>query len=153
MMLRRATPDDAPLLASHRAAIWNEIGEWSREELAPAIPDWIAFIRRATADSTYVAYIAEQDGAVVGSGALLLQLAFPRPGFDSDRAGRMHSVYVAPEARRRGIALAIVNALLAFAREARLIEVSLHPSEVARPLYASLGFTQADEMRFRLSPS
>ena len=151
MTLRRATPDDAPLLTAHRAALWTEIGDWTQDELAPTLPAWTSFIRRAIADGTYVAYIAEEDGVAIGSGALLLQLAFPRPGLESNQAGRMHSVYVAPAARRRGVALGIVNALLAFAREAKLIEITLHPSEVARPLYASLGFKQADEMRLRFS--
>ena len=45
-----------------------------------------------------------------------------------------------------------MDALLAYARDAGLISLSLHPSDAARALYVSLGFTAADEMRLNLVP-
>jgi GNAT superfamily N-acetyltransferase len=147
--IRRATPDDAALLAEHRARVWREVGDWDAEVLAPQIPVWAEWMRPALADGTYVAWIAEDEREPLGSGAVLVHVAIPRPGSPSDRAGRVQSVYVVPPARRTGVARALMNEAVAFAREAKLIFLALHPSDDARPLYASMGFTDADEMLLR----
>jgi GNAT superfamily N-acetyltransferase len=149
--IRRASRDDAALLAEHRAAVWNEVGEWDFRDLAPQIPVWTAFFRERLAEGTYVAFVAEDDGTPIGSGAVLVHLMIPRPDFESDRAGRVQSVYVVPGARRSGIARAIMAHLLEYARAARLIALSLHPSDEARGLYAALGFEAADEMVLRFT--
>ncbi|HEV3088679.1 MAG TPA: GNAT family N-acetyltransferase [Candidatus Elarobacter sp.] len=152
MTIRRAMPDDAPLLAEHRARVWREVGEWSDEELAPVIPLWASWMRTKVADGTYVAFVADdENGEPVASGAVLVHVAIPRPNWPSDRAGRVQSVYVVPAARRRGVARALMDAVVAYAQEAKLIFLSLHPSDDARPLYAAMGFTQGDEMLLRFS--
>jgi GNAT superfamily N-acetyltransferase len=150
MEIRRAVPADADLLARHRAAVWIEVGDWSALALEPQIPIWAAFFATHIAQATYVAFIAEDGGRVVASGAMLVQLSVPRPGSASDRNGRVHSVYVEPDARRRGIARAIMEQLLGYARSASFIALTLHPSDEARALYGNLGFEAADEMTLRL---
>lgn len=150
--IRRATPDDAALLAEHRARVWREVGDWDADVLAPQIPLWAAWMRTALADATYVAWIAEDDAREpVGSGAVLVHVAIPRPSSPSDRAGRVQSVYVVPPARRTGVARALMNEAIAFARATNLVFLALHPSDDARPLYASMGFVDADEMLMRFT--
>ena len=149
--IRRAEEEDAHLLATHRAAVWHEAGAWSMADLTPQIDVWTAFFRRCVADETYVAFIAEREAQPIGSGALLIHLGIPRPGLASDRAGRVQSVYVAPEARRGGVARALMERLIAYGREAKLISLALHPSEPARTLYHALGFEAADEMTLRFT--
>jgi GNAT superfamily N-acetyltransferase len=151
MTIRRAAVGDAALLAEHRAAVWVESSGWSTSELAPQIPIWTAFFRDALESSSYVAYIAEEAGRIVGSGGLLVHLAIPRPGLASDRTGRVQSVYVLPAARRRGIARLIMRCIVAFARDAHLIALVLRPSENARALYAQLGFEPSGELLLRFT--
>ena len=152
MLIRRATSDDAELLATHRAAVWIEVGDWARADLEPQVAVWTAFFSGALRNGTYVGFIAERDGRVAGSGAVLIHASIPRPGFASDRAGRVQSVYVDPNARHQGVARAIMQYILDIARSAQLISLSLHPSDPARSLYAALGFEAADEMTLRLAP-
>jgi GNAT superfamily N-acetyltransferase len=147
--IRRATEADAGLLAEHRAAVWVEADHWTSVELQPQIPVWRDFFRRCMRDDSYAAFVAEQDGNVIGSGALLIYLTIPRPGFASDRAGRVQSVYVAPHARRRGVARAIVQHIVDLARHKKLTSLVLHPTDAARALYAEFGFKPADEMMLR----
>jgi GNAT superfamily N-acetyltransferase len=152
--LRRATPADAALLARHRAAVWIEVGDFAADTMAAQEPVWTAYLRDALAEERYVAWIAVDDGdAIVGSGAVLIGRAIPRPGSPSDLTGRVHSVYIEPHARRRGIARAIMAAVLEYAREHDLISLTLHPSDEGRQLYTSLGFVPADEMVLRLTPT
>jgi GNAT superfamily N-acetyltransferase len=149
--LRLATPGDAALLAQHRARVWHEVGDWDEALLIPQIPIWSAWFHDAVGAGTYVSFVAEEDGAAVASGSLLIHVAIPRPGFDSDREGRVQSVYVVPAARRRGIARALMDAIVAHARDARLIRLTLHPSDEARTFYEQLGFDALDEMGLRLT--
>jgi GNAT superfamily N-acetyltransferase len=149
--IRRAAPDDAALLAEHRARIWREVGDHSAESMAAQVPIWTAWFHDALADGAYVSFIAEENGEPIASGSLLVHVAVPRPAWPSDREGRVHSVYVVPHARRRGIARALMAEVMDYARAAALIRLTLHPSDDARPLYASLGFVQLDEMGQRLT--
>jgi GNAT superfamily N-acetyltransferase len=149
--IRRATPDDAALLAEHRARVWREVGDWDEAPMAAQVPIWTAWFRDALADGTYVSFVAEENGEAVASGSLLVQASIPRPGSPSDREGRVQSVYVVPGARRRGIARALMAEIAGYARTAALIGLKLHPSDEARPLYAALGFEPLDEMGMRLA--
>jgi len=151
MHLRRATPEDAGLLAEHRAAVWHEVGDWDLARLKLQTPIWADFFAVQLALGTYVAFIVEENGRAVGSGAILEQLMIPRPGFGSERGGRIQSVYVVPSARRRGIARDIVDHLVRYAKVAKLLSLTLHPSDEARTLYEAFGFEWADEMILRLS--
>jgi GNAT superfamily N-acetyltransferase len=148
---RRARADDAALLAGHRAQVWREVTEWEPAVLRDQAVVWTDWFARALADGTYVAWVVEDDGAAIGSGALLIQRSIPHPGSPSDREGRVHSVYVEPALRRRGIARALMQHVLAFAHAEGLYRLTLHPSEEARPLYASMGFVPLDEMGLRLA--
>ncbi len=150
--IRRAAPEDAALLAEHRAAVWREHGNWDEAVLAAQIPVWTAFFADLLAEDRYVAWIAHAGSATVGSGSLLVNLIIPQPGHPGDRFGRVQSLYVVPAARRRGIARALMHELLDYARSALFVRLVLHPSEEGRALYAELGFRPVDEMALRLEP-
>lgn len=149
--IRLAMPADAALLAEHRASVWREVGDWGEEAMAAQIPIWTSWFHDAVADGRYRSWIAEENGDAIASGSLLVYAAIPRPGSTADREGRVQSLYVAPVARRRGIARALMGAIVDYARAAPLIRLVLHPSDEARPLYGSLGFSDLDEMGLRFS--
>lgn len=62
----------------------------------------------------------------------------------------LHGVFVKPAYRRRGIARALTEAAVAWAKERNCYSVRLHASDMARPLYLSLGFEPTSEMELRL---
>jgi len=55
-------------------------------------------------------------------------------------------MYVLAEHRRRGLARRMMDALIEAAHEIGLTWVTLHPSEMGRPLYESIGFKAWKEM-------
>jgi GNAT superfamily N-acetyltransferase len=57
------------------------------------------------------------------------------------------NVYCEPPHRRRGLARALMDAILDWCRERSISRVSLHASDEGRPLYEGLGFTATNEMR------
>ncbi len=148
--IRRATPEDAALLAEHRARVWREVGDWDEPPMAAQVPIWTAWFHDALARDAYRSWIAEENGEAIASGSLLVYTVIPRPGSDADGEGRVQSVFVVPHARRRGIARALMDEIVSHARSVPLIRLVLHPSDEARPLYTELGFTGLDEMGLRL---
>ena len=143
--VRRATPGDAALLAAHRALVWDDGGHDPVRTRAQ-VPVWTAWMRDAIVRDEYVAFIAADGERTIGSASLLVQLAVPRPGYRGDRDGRVHGVWVEPGERRAGVARAMMRELIAYARATDLMRLALHPTDVARPLYVSLGFEALDEM-------
>jgi GNAT superfamily N-acetyltransferase len=149
--IRRADAADASLLSEHRARVWTEAGGWRDDELVDVVPVWAEFIRDAIETGEYISWIAEEKGTAIGSGSLLVHRSLPRPNHEGDREGRVHGLYVVPAARKRGIARAIVEEIIAYAREHAFIRLTLHPTDEARSLYAALGFVAVDEMALRLT--
>ena len=90
-------------------------------------------------DPALTFFIARTDGALVGIGAL--------KQLDAEHA-ELKSMHTASEARGQGVARAMVNHLLAVARERGYRRVSLETGstdafEPARSLYASAGFERS----------
>jgi GNAT superfamily N-acetyltransferase len=58
------------------------------------------------------------------------------------------NMYVDTDWRRRGVARALMSAILEWARATRVQRLVLHASAAGRPLYESLGFKPTNEMLF-----
>jgi len=152
IVVRRASPDDAALLGDHRAQVLYEHGEHEPQAVTAQIRVWTAWMRGALAREAYVGFIAFDDELVAGSASLLVHEAVPRPGYAGANDGRVHSVYVIPAMRRRGVARMLMAALLAYARTSDVMRLTLHPTSMSRALYATMGFETLDEMGLYFGP-
>jgi GNAT superfamily N-acetyltransferase len=98
-----------------------------------------------------VAWIAEVEGSPAGSGVVAFLMWPPGPFNPADRIGHIHSLYTLPEARRRGVARAILASAIEYCSGRGLRWVTLQASDEGRSLYESFGFKAArDEMRLEL---
>ncbi len=107
-MIREAVPADAPAVA----ALVNAIN--SLDDTPPAVPMTAAVVARDLLGPTAKAIlrVAELDGAVLGFATAGLV-------YDAQRAAwalMLLDLYVAPEARRRGLARGLMASLAAEAR-------------------------------------
>src|SRR5689334_2404674 len=95
MNVRRATTDDLDAIRAQWQAMEDELGgpSWVRETWEEELVD----VQRRLRDSAI--FLAEEDGRPVG----LLGLDFGR-----EKIAHVQSVYVRPEARRRGVASALM---------------------------------------------
>ena len=109
-MVRRGGPADVPVLAALR-----DIGA----EQIDAYAAWVA----AHAE-THLPFVAEVDGVVVGAAWLLVAERVPGNGSLDRRYGDIQSVSVRAEFRNRGIGAALMAAILAEARDRRLMHVT-----------------------------
>jgi GNAT superfamily N-acetyltransferase len=72
------------------------------------------------------------------------------PGVGTGREAIVINVYAEPEFRRLGLARRLMEALIAWSREAGIERIALNASADGRSLYASLGFLDTNEMRLML---
>lgn len=130
----------APLFAAYRAFYAQ----------AEDLPLAHAFLRERLQRGESVALLARLDGAATG----FVQLY---PSFSSVSAARtwvLNDLFVAPEARRRGVAQALLGAATAFARGDGAIRLELETdldNREAQSLYHAMGWQLFDgTLRFRL---
>jgi ribosomal protein S18 acetylase RimI-like enzyme len=152
--IRPAVGDDLPLLARHRAAMFRDMGMLG--------PDMEPLLIRATADhlrdalprGEYLAWVAESTSSppepIGGAGAQLRPM-LPRPrstgeGVALGPEAIILNVYVEPAWRRRGVAEALMRAVLAALAERKVSRIVLHASDEGRRMYERLGFVPTNEM-------
>ena len=161
-MLRPLTPDDAAIVARHRAAMFHEMGSLAalrHRGAARRRPPTTS--GRRSPSGEYHGWLALRtwrsptpaSEVIVGGAGIQLRPLLPRPeptggGLLCGRQGLILNVYVQPAFRRRASRADWSHAVLDWARSERLAGVVLHASEAGRPLYEQLGFVATNEMRF-----
>ena len=158
--LRVATPEDALLVARHRACMWRDMGRLQPETFDAMVQATAPALARLMREGRYhgwlLAYADRPHVVVAGAGVVLReQLPFPVDGGRGVRFGEQGlviNVYTEPAHRRRGLAERVMRALLAWAETRGLSSVILHASDDGRPLYERLGFVGTNEMRWAGPP-
>lgn len=157
-LIRRASLEDAAVIARHRVRMFHDMREISDE----AYDDFLAASRewteRGLTNGEYIGWLAVPKNQpkliVAGAGVQLRQVPpYPcRPARDGKFARGRHAivlnVFTEPEWRNRGAASFLMDEILAWAREEKLDRLVLHASDQARSLYEKMGFIATNEMRF-----
>lgn len=147
--LRRATSDDAPVLGAMRAALRAESSAHEAAAIDAFARSCEAYFARelGRAQTILRAWLACEGQRVIGTAVLMMVPTLPRLGSEGTVDGRVRDLYVMPTHRRRGVARALMAAVLSEAGALRIDRLSLGTSVMGRPLYESLGFvTKRDEM-------
>jgi GNAT superfamily N-acetyltransferase len=145
--IRRATVDDAAVIARHRAAMFYEMKCVDQIESASIISASIPQLSEMLAGGDYLGWLVECDEKVIAGGGVMMRRLLPRPGsLQGGEEAYILNVYTAPEHRRRGLARKIMETILAWSRERDVARVTLHPSDEGEQLYRNLGFERTKEM-------
>ena len=157
-LIRRAEVEDAPVIAWHRARMFQDMGELSDaafENLRNAAESWTA---RALASGEYLGWLgtpATRPDTVVGGAGIQLRQVAPHPcrpprggEIGKGRHAIVLNVFTEPEWRRRGLALELMEEIVAWTRAEQLDRLVLHASSQARLLYEKMGFVATNEMRY-----
>lgn len=154
--IRLATPADARLLATHRVAMFRDMGRTVPAIEPPLHNSCVEYFALALQSGEYVSWVAQladPPHAPIGGAGVQFRPLLPR----TDPSGRVlligkeglvMNVYVEPEHRRRGIARRLMEALIDWAPRAGIVRLVLHAAPDGRPLYESLGFRASNEMLF-----
>ncbi|MBV8638187.1 MAG: GNAT family N-acetyltransferase [Candidatus Eremiobacteraeota bacterium] len=127
---------------SHESAPWDESSPGWRERFREF------FTERQALDRAQL-FLAYDGAAAIG-----MCITYIGEHYRTAVLGRtyamLHGVFVKPVYRQRGIARALTEAAIGWARERQCYSVRLHSSEMARPLYLSFGFEPTSELELRL---
>jgi GNAT superfamily N-acetyltransferase len=159
-VVREATVDDRRFIAHHRAAMFVDMGSLdaaSAGALRDAAERWL---ETAMPRGEYVGWLVvttSDSSRVVAGAGVQVRRVLPFPQRDAEggstiaegRQAIVVNVYTEPEFRRRGLARALMQAVLAWARSVKLESLVLHAAPDGEPLYRALGFVPTNEMRFK----
>jgi GNAT superfamily N-acetyltransferase len=153
--IRRATAQDAGIVAWHRARMFQDMGDVSRDAFEILRAKARARLKEWLDSGDYVGWLAtpaDQPEMVVGGAGVQLQPILPRPVNASTvgegRQGTVVNVFTEPQWRRRGIAGLLMKEIITWSKDERLDRLLLHASDEGRSLYERLGFITGNEMRF-----
>ena len=149
MTLRRATPDDAPLITAQRHQMFAD-NELTTEAPYNAMDlDFEPWVRERLADGRYVGLFLEEEGQLLAACGIFFS-DFP-PHFLDPNPIRAYllNFYTAPEARGRGFATQLLQHAVDECKQANVPVITLHASKFGRPIYEKFGFTQNNEMILR----
>jgi GNAT superfamily N-acetyltransferase len=146
LTIRRATTDDASIVAEHRARMFLDMDRIDGARTATMIEQLTPMLRPMLASGEYHGWFvtAEDETIVAGAGVQIRRL-LPRPETEVAREALVVNVYVQPDYRRQGLARRLMEEILGWSREQGVERVSLHASTMGRPLYESLGFVHSNE--------
>jgi GNAT superfamily N-acetyltransferase len=157
-LVRRADVRDAGIIARHRARMFQDMGEVSKETFDDFLAASQAWTERALASGEYTGWLAApkaEQGVVIAGAGVQLRQAPPHPhrpsrngAFAKGRHAIVLNVFTELEWRKRGVALLLMEEIIRWAREVKLDRLVLHASSQARSLYERMGFVATNEMRF-----
>jgi GNAT superfamily N-acetyltransferase len=160
--IRRARREDAPVIAWHRARMFQDMGTLPSAAFDDFVTESRLWTERALGRGEYFGWLAspKNDPSVMvgGAGAQLRQVAphpFRPPRGNAVAQGKhaiVLNVFTEPGWRRRGLARLLMEEILRWARTEQLDRLVLHASNEARALYEQLGFEVTNEMRIEIGP-
>lgn len=150
-LIRSATPQDAESIAWQRGRMFVDMGDLSPEQALAQQQMWVDWFRQALAAGSYLGWLAERGGEVIGGVGLLLRPKLPSLGDPGLWQGYIMNMYVAPEQRRQGGAEALLQAAVAQAQAQGIRSMALHAAPLGRGIYQRAGFTEAPNPELRLT--
>jgi len=151
IVLRPIRPDELVLAAGLREEMTREIkGDGDSAIDRQMHERFIDFYRARLEAGTSATFVAESGGALCGL-ASVYKLVNHRSEIFGQPSAYVSNVYVEPRRRRRGVATALTQLCVEWARAHGCVVVRLRTSAMGRPVYAAMGFAQSDEMELPLS--
>ena len=145
----RAAFSDIPELTELRLLYLTEdLGELSETD-ADAIQKTLPGYLQAHLNKDLFVYVLRDSGLIAACAWLLVVEKPMSPRFLNGKTGTVLNVYTRPAFRRRGYGRAVMEALLADAREMELCTIELKATEDGVPLYKAVGF-EDDFSEYRL---
>jgi GNAT superfamily N-acetyltransferase len=149
--IRPGTLADILSITRHRLGMMLEMGLATPDQCAAYDPDFRAFAQREMSAGNFHSFLAASSTGVIAGGGAVYVVVWPGNPYDRlQKRVFILNVYTEPEFRRRGIARAVVGAMVDWCRAQGFHSIRLLASEAGRPLYQSMGFLPTNEMKLEL---
>lgn len=103
------------------------------------------FFETKTADNTMVEWVAEENGQIAATAAIVFYDFPPTWTNTTGRKGYITNMYTDPAYRKQGIATALLQKLVEEAENRQVFRLWLGASKDGRPVYRKFGFRETDE--------
>lgn len=140
IVYREATLEDLDFLVAERLRFIKVGPEDERYE--PIRDNCRAFFLDGLSNGTCCAVLAQEDDTCIGTTIAFLYLSVPSGRNHTGRNAYITSVFVEETYRRRGIASAMVERIVAWAQAKGCVNIMLTATDMGKPLYEKLGFVQ-----------
>lgn len=153
MEFLKATPQQDAILIGHYLAIWDSYGTPRDHFDVEPEAKVRCFIEEGRDRGELATFLAKDDNTAAGSVSCQVLLS-PYPDVlkpTVHKHGYIWSVFVEPQYRRKGISRRLTQLAVDYLLSIGCTAVVLHASEAGEPVYASLGFQPAKEMRLKFS--
>lgn len=145
---RKLTAADLETFITTRINQLREEGAAGETDLRPALLDYYT---RHMADGTFVSWVAEYGGEIVGTSGISFVEKPPYYGCPSGKIGLLSSMYTHPSYRRRGIAKKLLSLVVEEARNYGCGTVQITASDMGVLLYTDFGFVKnGNFMQYKL---
>nr|MDO8109684.1 GNAT family N-acetyltransferase [Candidatus Sigynarchaeota archaeon] len=147
-VIRMATKADIPGMVKLRRELLEYVRKapLSDADIA-AIQHFYTTVWNGTSPAYFVCPIGK---AIVGQAAVSVFPALPSSKNPSGLCGYVYDVSVMSSERRKGIARALITALLWFCKDHRIGYLALDATDMGEPLYRSLGFKEPETVFLEL---
>lgn len=149
---RRASTDDIDLLVDFRVRFLNELYDRPEDDDTEALRRALQeYFSEAIPANSFVPWLAEYDGSVIGTGGMVVwQMPARYGGLESGKLGYILNMYTIPEARGRGVCTRLLHELIKEAKSLGLQYLHLHSSEEGISIYRRAGFAEPDQIELAL---
>lgn len=148
VQFRKLTSQDVEAFISLRVAQLREEGAGEDTDLCPALRDYYG---RHLSDGTFVAWLAIDEGRIVGTSGMSFVEKPPYFGCPNGRIGLLSSMYTDQAYRRQGIARALLTRVVEEARAYGCGMVQITASDMGVLLYSDFGFVKNENfMQYQL---
>ncbi len=153
ILVRLATLRDMEILVTQRSAMHEELRHRTKLELENGARAYRKFVREMTRKRRFVGFLAfdlKNPALAIGGGCIWLRELQPHPSKKIERyVPYVLSMYTNPAYRGKGVATAIMNETMRWSKAHGFSRMTLHTSEMGRPVYSRLGWKQSSEMQMR----
>lgn len=101
-----------------------------------------AYYKRALETGEHIAYLVYDGEKFAGAGGVSFYQVMPTYHNPTGQKAYIMNMYTAPEYRRQGIALRILDLLVKAAKKRGALQIALEATEMGRPLYERYGFVK-----------
>lgn len=117
------------------------------EDMSVVEEESCAYYRRALETGEHIAYLAYDNGQVIGAGGVSFYQVMPTYHNPTGKKAYIMNMYTATQYRRQGIAIHTLDLLIKDAKERGVLQIALEATDMGRHLYERYGFVNMkDEM-------
>jgi ribosomal protein S18 acetylase RimI-like enzyme len=152
MEIRKAGLKDLDVLLEKRLEFIRDMKNGEVELSEEFKKSTYEFLKEHLANDTLVAWIAEEDDAIISQAVVTYYSVLPMLTNPSGQFGYIQNVYTSPEYRRKGIASLLVKEIIEDARSRNVGRLYLSATDMGKPVYEKLGFELlTQDMVYRLN--